>query len=125
MRQRFVVRAAAWLEIVVGAIFIAVPNVPCMLLFGARPEGTGVPLAHWVGVGLFALGIACLGSKPEGPYRSAVLALPVFNAGVTVLLAWVGVVSTVHGFLLWPVIILQAVITAALLAQVLAKGSVE
>ena len=119
MVHRYIVMAAAWLEIVVGVIFIAVPDVPCLLLFGARPEGMGVPLAHWVGVGLFALGIACLPSKAAGPYRGAVLGLLVFNAGVTVLLAWVGVVSTVHGFLLWPIIILHAVITAALLPQVL------
>jgi len=119
MVHRYIVMAAASLEIVVGAIFIAVPSVPCMLLFGVRPEGMGVPLAHWVGVGLFALGIACLPSKLAGSYCSAVLGLLVFNAGVTVLLAWVGVVSTVQGFLLWPVTILHAVITAALLPQVL------
>jgi len=119
MVHRYIVMAAAWLEIVVGAIFITVPGVPCMLLFGARPEGMGVPLAHWVGVGLFALGIACLPSKLAGSYRSAVLGLLVFNAGVTVLLAWVGIVSTVHGFMLWPVTILHTFITAALLPQVL------
>ena len=117
--HRYIVMAAAWLEIVVGAIFIAVPDVPCVLVFGAKPEGMGVPLAHWVGVGLFALGIACLPSKPAGSSRSAVLGLLVFNGGVTVLLAWVGTVSAVHGFLLWPVTVLHAVITAALLPQVL------
>src|SRR5262245_22013836 len=48
--HRYIVMAAAWLEIVVGVIFIAVPDVPCLLLFGARPEGMGVPLAHWSGL---------------------------------------------------------------------------
>src|SRR5215475_9074551 len=113
--------AAAWLEIVVGAIFIAVPDVPCMLLFGARPEGMGVPLAHWVGVGLLALGIACLPSKPAGSRRS-VLGLLVFNAGLAILLAWVGVVTAVHGLLLWPGAILHAAITVALLPQLLTSA---
>src|SRR5262245_23009053 len=111
MRQRLVILAAAWLEIIVGLLFTAVPDVPCVLVFGVRPEGMGVPLAHWVGVGLFALGIACLPSKQAGPQRNAVLGLLVFNAGVVVLLAWVGVVSAVHGFLLWPMVILHAVVT--------------
>ena len=34
MVRRYIVKAAAYLEIVVGAIFITVPNIPCALLFG-------------------------------------------------------------------------------------------
>ena len=119
MVQRYIVKAAAWLEIVVGAIFIIVPNIPCALLFGANPNNLGTPLARWVGVSLFALGIACLPSKAGESHRRAVLALFVFNAGVTILFAWVGAVVTVHGFLLWPAVILHAVIAAALLPQLL------
>lgn len=33
MLQRSVVMAAAWLEIVVGVFFLAVPDLPCTLLF--------------------------------------------------------------------------------------------
>ena len=33
MLQRYVVMAAAWLEIIVGVLFIAVPDLPCVLLF--------------------------------------------------------------------------------------------
>ena len=117
MVQRYIVKAAAYLEIVVGAVFITAPNVPCALLFGANPDNVGAPLARWVGVSLFALGIACLPSKAGESHRSAVLGLFVFNAGVTILFAWVGAVSTVHGFLLWPAVILHAVIAAALLPQ--------
>jgi len=117
--QRSVVKAAAWFEVVVGAIFITVPDVPCMLLFDAKPESIGRPLARWVGVALLALGIACLPSKAAKSYRSAVLGLFAFNAGVTILLAWVGAVATDHGFLLWPVAILHAIIAAALLPQLI------
>ena len=115
--QRYLVMASAWLEIVVGVIFITVPDAPCGLLFGAKPEGIGMPLARWLGVGLLAVGIACLPSKAAGSRRSAVLGLFVFNAGLAILLAWVGVVTAVHGFLLWPGAILHAAITVALLPQ--------
>src|SRR5262252_4742181 len=120
--QRYLVMASAWLEIVVGAIFITVPDAPCELLFGAKPEGIGMPLARWVGVGLLALGIACLPSKAAESRRS-VLGLFVFNAGLAILLAWVGVVTAVHGFLLWPGAILHAAITVALLPQLLSSAS--
>ena len=36
MMQRYLVMASAWLEIVVGAILLTVPNAPCLLLFGAK-----------------------------------------------------------------------------------------
>jgi heme A synthase len=110
---------AAWLEIVVGAIFLTVPDVPCRLLFAAKPEGVGVVLARFAGVGLFALGIACLPSTATGSHRSAVFGLLVFNAGVATLFAWVGIATTLRGVLLWPVVVLHAVIAAALLPQLL------
>ena len=115
--------ASAWLEIVVGAILLTVPNAPCLLLFGAKPEGIAMPLARWVGVGLLALGIACLPSKAAGSHRSAVLGLFVFNAGLATLLAWVGVVTAVHGLLLWPGVILHAGITVALLQRLLTRAA--
>jgi hypothetical protein len=48
MTARVVVIAAAWLEIVVGILFITSPNMVCRLLFAAGPEGLGVPLGHFV-----------------------------------------------------------------------------
>lgn len=119
MGQRFVVIAAAWLEIVVGVAFITMPAIPCALLFAAAPEGLGIALARWVGVGLLALGIACLPSTIAGPHRSAVLGLTAFNIGICVLLAWVGIATANHGFLLWPVVILHSVIATALVPQLL------
>jgi hypothetical protein len=119
MAQRYVVKAAAWLEIIVGAILITAPDLPCLLVFGTRPESIGRPLARWVGLTLCALGIACVPSRNADSNRGAVIGLFVFNAGVTVLFAWVGVV-TVHGFALWPVVILHAVIAGALLPQLMA-----
>jgi len=120
-----VVMAADWLEIVVGTTILMVPDVACMLLFAAKAEGVAMPLARFAGVALFALGIACLPSTAVGPRRSAGLGLFAFNAGVTVLLAWVGVATTLRGFLLWPAVILHAGIAAALLPQLLARGSFE
>ena len=125
MRQRFVVGAAAWLEIIVGAFFLTVPDVPCLLLFGAEPEAIGMPLGRFAGIALVALGFACQPSRDPGSRRNVVLGLFALNAGVGILFACVGVARARHGFLLWPAVILHTIIAGALLPHVLAKGSVE
>jgi heme A synthase len=117
--QKSVVMTAAWLEMVVGATLLTAPDYPCQLLFAAKPEGVGTVLARVAGLGLFALGIACLPSKATGSCRRAVFGLFVFNFGVALLLAWVGIATTFSGVLLWPTIVLHAVIAAALLPQLL------
>ena len=118
MTQRYIVKLSACLEIVVGAIFVAAPNVLCILLFDAKPENIGRPLARWVGVSLFALGVACLPAKRTEPHRSAGLGLFAFNAGLAAVLAYFGATSF-HGLLLWPVVVLHAVIAAMLLPSLL------
>jgi len=120
MHDRLIVTAAAWLDIVVGALFLTAPDVPCLLLFAAKPEAVGVPLARFVGVALLALGIGCLPSTNAGSRRN-VVGLLVFNVGVAVLFVWVGITMS-HGFLLWPVVILHTVIGAALVLNLLTKG---
>jgi hypothetical protein len=114
MLQRSVVAAAAWFEMGVGAIFLSAPSAPSQLLFAAQTDGATMPLARFAGVGLLGLGIACLPSK-DGPRRSAVLALLVFNLGVAILFAWLGTATTLRGVLLWPAMILHAVIATTLL----------
>ena len=103
------------MEIVVGFVFITVPDVPCTLLFDAKPEGIGGPLARWVGIGLFALGIACVPPKAAELRHSTVLGLFALNAGIAILLVWVGISVAIHGFLLWPGVILHSLIAVALL----------
>src|SRR5262249_20350261 len=124
MRQRFVVGAAAWLEIIVGALFLTVPGVVCLLLFGAKPETIGGLLGRFAGVALVARGVACLPSGDARSPRNVVLGLFAFNSGVAILFTYVGVASALHGFLLWPAVILHTLIAGALLPHLLAKGVV-
>ena len=116
MLQKSVILTAAWLEIVTGSAMLTVLDFPCRLLFAGTPEGIGKPLGRWAGVALLALGIACLPSTAAGSRGSAVQGLFTYNVGVAILLAWVGVATTLRGVLLWPTVILHAVIAAALLA---------
>jgi hypothetical protein len=120
--NRFVVMAAAWLEIIIGASLLVMANLACRLLFGTLPVGLAVPEAHFAGIGLVGLGIACLPSKVPGPDRSPVLGLLVFNVGAAVFLAWVGIATAYRGVLLWPAVVLHAAISIGLLLNLLAPN---
>src|SRR5215510_15077748 len=111
--HRTAVMLAAWVEIIVGASFLLVPNAQSQLIFGATPEGIGDTWARFAGVALIGLGIACLPSNLAGT-RQGVRGLLVFNIGATIFFAWVAVATTFQGVILWPVVILHAVITTVL-----------
>ena len=120
--QRYVVLAAAWLEIATGVVLIALLEVACPLLLGATPEGVGVPLGRLAGIGLLALGIACLPSE-DPPRRSTLLGLLAYNGGVFILVLWLGLATPFHGLLLWPTAGLHGILTA-LLAKLLMSNPV-
>jgi hypothetical protein len=111
----YVVKVAAWLEIVAGGILIILPGIACRLLFRATLDGLARPLAHWIGVALLALGIACLPSKTTELHGRAVLALFVYNTCVAVLFLRLGATGVMRGPLLWPAAILHSFISLALL----------
>ena len=125
MPQKSVVMAPAWLEIVVGMLLLTAPEILVRCLFAATPEGVGAILARFAGVGLFALGVASLPTEVTGSQSRAVLGLFLFNFVVAILLAWVGIVTTFRGVLLWPVVVLHTVIAAALLLQLLTFQTVN
>ena len=109
---------AAWVEIIVGASFVLASNGQSQLVFGATTEGTGTLFARLAGIGLIALGLACLPSNVAGTQRIAVRGLFIFNVAATIFFAWVAVATTFRGIVLWPVVILHAVL-AIVLALVL------
>jgi hypothetical protein len=121
--QKYLVRTAAWLEFVTGVSLIMSPKLACDLLFAAQLDGAGVAIARYSGVVLLALATACLATPPKPHPRGAASGLLVYNIGVVVLFAWLGLATALHGLLLWPAVILHTVFAAALLAQLLAKRS--
>lgn len=113
MVHRYLVKAAAWLEVIVGLALIAAPDLPSRLLLGAGLDGAGVPVARFAGIALLALGCTCLFTAAAAP-RGALWGLYIFNAAASILLAWVGLATPWHGVLLWPAVILHAAIAAGL-----------
>jgi hypothetical protein len=117
MQQKSVVMTAAWVEIVAGAAILAMLGTACRLLFATAPEGMSRPIGRLAGIALVALGVASLPFRSAGLQRRAVQGLVVYNMGATILLAWVAIATAFRGVLLWPAVILHAVIAAALIAS--------
>ncbi len=125
MPPRVVVMVAAWLEIVVGVLFITALDTMCRLLFAAGPEGAAMPLGRLVGVALFSLGVASLPSSSSELSRSVVMGLFAYNLGAATLFAWTAVATTLRGLMLWPGVLLHLIVAGALLPQLLARRPVR
>jgi hypothetical protein len=103
---------AAVLEVATGAALLIVPSLVGQLLFGAELTGMAMTIARVAGIALFALGVACWPGTPR-------VGMVTYGAAVTLYLSYVGVAGDSAGVLLWPAVILHAILTA-LLARTLA-----
>jgi hypothetical protein len=66
------------------------------------------------GIALIALGVACWPGTP-------LVGILTYSASVTLYLAYVGLAGGFTGILLWPAVVLHAILTA-LLTRALARG---
>jgi hypothetical protein len=105
---------AAAAEAATGLALLLVPSLVGRLLLGEELTGMAVPVARVTGIALIALGVACW----PGPPRVGMLT---YSAAVTLYLAYVGFVGGLSGTLLWPAVVLHAILTA-LLARASVSG---
>lgn len=101
-----VLALAAVAEVATGAALLIVPSLVGRLLLGEEVVGIAATVARVAGIALIALGIACW----PGPPRFGML---FYGAAVTAYLAYVGFAGG-GGVLLWPAVVLHAVLTALL-----------
>jgi hypothetical protein len=98
---------AAVLEAATGLALIVAPSLTGRLLLGAEGTGVAIPVARVLGIALIALGVACW----PGP---ALLGMLTYGALVTAYLLYLGVRGEWVGPLLWPAVVLHAVLTLLL-----------
>ena len=99
-------------ELVTGAALLTVPAWVGRLLLGVELTGPAATVARVTGIALIALGIACWPGTP----RAGMLT---YSAAITLYLAGIGLAGS-SGVLLWPVVVLHAILTA-LLAQAVVR----
>jgi hypothetical protein len=98
---------AAVAEAATGLALLIVPSRVGQLLLGVDLTGTTIPVARVAGIALIALGIACWPGPP-------LLGMLTYSALVTLYLAYLGFAGGLTGILLWPAVILHAILTALL-----------
>jgi hypothetical protein len=105
MKRVLVLTAVA--EAATGAALLIVPSLVGWLLFGEELTGVAIPVARVTGIALIGLGVACW----PGPPLAGMLT---YSAAVTSYLACVGFAGGLTGILLWPAVVLHAILTALL-----------
>ena len=103
---------AAVVEAATGLALIAVPGIVVRLLLGAEISGASMPLGRVAGAALLALGVACWLARDDTQSRTArglVVAMLMYNIVATAVLAFAGIGLGLHGVVLWPAVVLHAV----------------
>ena len=106
--KRVLVLAAA-LEAVTGVALFIAPSLVGLLLLGERLAGIAIPVARVAAIALIALAVACW----PGPPRVGMLT---YSSAVTLYLAYLGFAGGLTGILLWPAVVLHAIMTAILIS---------
>ena len=100
-------------EAVTGLALLVLPSLVGRLLLGEELTGVAIPVARVAGIALIALAVACW----PGPPRFGML---IYSAVVTLYLAYIGIADGLTAVLLWPAVVLHAILTA-----LLARASTE
>ena len=105
--MKWVLIFAAVGEAGTGLALLIVPSLVGRLLLGEELTGITIPVARVAGIALIALGVACW----PGPPRVGML---IYSAAVTFYLAYLGFAGGLSGILLWPAVVLHAILTTLL-----------
>jgi hypothetical protein len=99
---------AAVSEVATGMALLVVPSLVGRLLLGGELTGVAIPVARVTGIALIALGLACWPGPP-------LVGMLTYSAAVALYLAYVGFAGGLGGILLWPAVVLHAILTALLI----------
>ena|SRR5258706_371424 len=100
-----VLTVAAVVEVATGVALIVVPSLAVRLLLGAELTGVSIPVARVTGIALLALGVGCL------PGTTALCGMLTYSVLATFYLLYLGIRGEWVGTLLWPAVVLHAVMT--------------
>jgi hypothetical protein len=107
---------AAVVEIGTGVVLMVDPDIVVRLLLGVEIYGVAVALGRCFGAALLGLGLASWpGRGGAGSAGGAVCGMLAYNALVATYLAFLGAARHLAGPLLWPAVLLHAVVAVLLL----------
>ena len=112
--HRSVLGMAAAIEAVTGLFLLVFPHLVAKLLLGVAVTGVSIVIGRVAGIALLSLGVGCWFGRQETSCGWALAALLLYNALVTLYLAFVGLGTEFVGVLLWPAVVVHAVLTMSL-----------
>ena len=102
---------AAVVEAATGVALIIFPQAITSLLLGADLAGAGIAVARVAGIALLSLGLLCWMSRREASKTAVLAAMLTYNLLVTAYLMYLGFVGELVGRLLWPAVVIHAILT--------------
>lgn len=117
---------AAVIEAATGLALMIYPPLVTRLLLGDDVSGAGMALGRVAGFALLGLGLACWPRLDSASANTPALrALLTYNLLATLYLAYLGIGGRLVGSLLWPAVVIHAVLTILLARAWLAPVEVE
>ena len=112
--NRSVLGVAAAVEAVTGLFLLVFPHLVAKLLLGVAVTGVSIVIGRVTGIALLSLGLGCWLGRQETSGGWALMAMLLYNVLVTLYLAFVGLGTEFVGVLLWPAVVVHAVLTMLL-----------
>ena len=94
-------------EAATGLALLVVPSLVGQLLLGENLTGVAIPVARVAGIALIGLGIACWPGPP-------LVGMLTYSALVALYLAYLGFAVGLTGILLWPAVVVHAILSVFL-----------
>ena len=111
-QMKILLAVAAACEAALGLALLVYPPIVIRLLLGAEIIGVADVVSRFAGVALMSLGVACW---PNGPARQALDGMLTYGTLAALYLAYVGVRGQGVGVLLWPAVVVHAILIILLL----------
>ncbi len=108
--MRKALATAATLEVLTGVALVIAPGMVIDLLLGRAAAGLGLAIGRLLGIALLTLGIACWPNRDTGRGSPAFRAMVTYNVLIAGNLAFLGAVEHIAGYLLWPAVVVHAVL---------------
>lgn len=102
---------AALAEAGTGILLLAYPPIVVRLLFGAEIGGAGAIMSRLAGIALIGLGVACW---PTNSGHQPLYGMLAYSTLAMLYLIGVGIRGELVGPLLWPGVVIHAILTALL-----------
>jgi len=110
-------------EVATGLALIFKPALVVKLLLGVDASGMEMVIARCLGIGLFGLSFACWPDTQKSVSTTAAFrGMLIYSALIAAYLAYLGAVGHLGGLLLWPAVVLHAVVVGLMIRSMRVKA---